>query len=172
MRRLVTRDEQALTDIYDRYAAGVFSLLRRILREEATAEDVLQEVFFNLWQTAERFDPQRGTLRSWLLVMARNRAISCLRQRKAFEIGDGAAIQDTAASPAPLQDAGATHGQLVAKIRSILAGLAPAQSEAFEMAYFEGMTHTEIAQRTGEPLGTIKGRLRSALSALREALQP
>ena len=168
MKRIAAQDESALAAIYDRHAAGVFSLLRRMLRDEAAAEDIQQDVFFHLWEIAARFDPERGTVKAWLLVMARNRAISFLRQRPET---DSDHVEVRVASSALPQDITAAHSELVRRIRSILDRLAPEQSAVFELAYFDGMTHAEIADRTGQPLGTVKSRLRSALSILRQELQ-
>jgi RNA polymerase sigma-70 factor (ECF subfamily) len=165
---VATRDESALADLYDRHSGSVYSLLRRIVRDESAAEDILQDVFFHLWRIAERFDPERGALRSWLLVIARNRAISYLRQRP---LDDSSELDVSAVSSELPQDTAAAQSELVTRVRGILAGLPPEQCELFELAYFDGMTHVEIAERTGQPLGTVKTRLRRTLTSLRRAFQ-
>lgn len=169
MKRVAARDESALAAIYDQYSGRVFSLLRRMLRDESAAEDILQDVFFRLWQIASRFDPDRGSLRGWLLVMARNRAISLLRSRPQTDSVD---VDLGLVSPVMLQDTAAAQSEFVSRIRSILAQLPSEQCELFELAYFEGLTHTEIAERTKQPLGTVKTRLRTTLTSLRRAFHP
>ncbi len=166
--RIASGDEQALSAIYDRYSASVFSLLRRMLQDEATAEEITQDVFVHLWKMASRFDPERGALRSWLLVMARNRAISFLR-RRVYDDSNG--LDEELASAALPQDISAAHNEIVNKVRDVLAQLPPEQRELFELAYFSGMTHSEIAEHKGQPLGTVKTRLRAALTTLRQALE-
>lgn len=162
-------DEAALAVLYDRYAGVVYSVARRVLRDAAAAEEILQDIFYQLWRTAANFDPARGSLAGWLLVTARNRAISRLRKRSlapAQELAEQAAVL-----PFNLESAVAQN-QLMAKVKSALAQLPPEQRQALELAYFEGLTHSEIAARTGEPLGTVKTRLRAALDSLRRVLHP
>lgn len=169
MSRVAARDESALAQIYDLYSSSIYSLLRRMLRDESAAEDILQDVFFQLWQIASRFDPNRGSLRGWLLVMARNRAISALRRRPQTDSED---IELRLVSPLMPQDTAAAQNELVSQIRSALNQLPSEHSKLFELAYFEGLSHSEIAQRTGQPLGTVKTRLRDTLANLRRVFQP
>ncbi len=166
IRRVAAKDESALAAIYDQYSGRIYSLLRRMLRDESAAEDILQDVFFHLWQIASRFEPNRGSLGGWLLVMARNRAISFLRQRPQTDTDD---IELRLVSSAMPQDTAAAQSEFVSSIRRILAELPSEQCELFELAYFEGLTHTEIAERTKQPLGTVKTRLRTTLTSLRRA---
>jgi RNA polymerase sigma-70 factor, ECF subfamily len=168
MRRVAARDESALALLYDRYSASIYSLLRRILRDESAAEEIQQDVFLHLWRIASHFEPERGELRSWLLVIARNRAISFLRHSQPSEVSD---LDFTAVSSAMPQDTVAAQNEFVTKIKGILAQLPAEQVQLFEMAYFDGMTHAEIAQSTGQPLGTVKTRLRSVLTSLRRAFE-
>jgi RNA polymerase sigma-70 factor, ECF subfamily len=165
LRQIASGDEAALSAIYDRYSASVYSLVRRILKDEAAAEEITQDVFLQLWKISSRFDPQRGALRSWLLVMARNRAISHLRRR----VYDDSELDEEFAASALPQDTIAVQNEIVSRVRTMLAELPSEQSELFELAYFSGMTHSEIAQQTGQPLGTVKTRLRTALLTLRRA---
>jgi RNA polymerase sigma-70 factor, ECF subfamily len=168
VRRIASRDEAALAAAYDRHSAVVYALLRRILRDDAAAEDILQEVFYQLWLMAARFDPERGSLRGWLMVMARNRAISLLRQQPRM---DSEEVETQLVSSGILQDTTAAQNQLVSRIRGMMAQLPAEQRQTFELVYFEGMTHREIAERTGQPMGTVKTRLRAALGFLRRAFQ-
>jgi RNA polymerase sigma-70 factor (ECF subfamily) len=168
LRRIASGDEGALSIIYDRHAGCVYALLRRILQDESAAEEITQDVFFHLWKIAARFDPERGALRPWLLVMARNRAISHLRLRVRDD--SGGLDAESFASTALPQDTAAAQNEIVNKVRDYLAQLPSEQSLLFELAYFSGMTHSEIAKRTGQPLGTVKTRLRTALTGLQQAL--
>ena len=162
--RLRAGDETAMADLYDRYSSIVYGVALRVLADTTAAEDVLQEVFLQLWRNPRRFDADRGRLAPWLAVIARNRAIDMLRKRPREE--------DIAELPistkVDLEDA-AVRRQAVDKVRGVLAALPPEQRKNLEMAFFEGMTHTEIAAKTGEPLGTVKTRIRSALLAVRKA---
>lgn len=166
LERVVRKDESALSELYDRYSGLVFSEAKRILRDDSSAEEILQDLFYQIWQTASRFDPQRGSLPGWLVVVARNRAISKLRRKsdKAEELPENAVDlrADLATS--------STQNLLLEKVRRVLSGLPDGQRAAIEFAYFEGMSHSEIAEKTGEPLGTIKTRIRSALETLKRVL--
>jgi RNA polymerase sigma-70 factor (ECF subfamily) len=167
MERILQRDEAALEALYDRYAGILSSVLRRILRDTQAAEEILQDIFFQLWKNAEQFDAARGSLAGWLMVIARNRAISKLRHHNPAA-GDEL-LENTVALPFNLESAAAQR-QMLDKVKGVLEMLPKEQRAAIEMAYFEGMTHSEIAQRTGDPLGTVKTRLRTALQTLRQAL--
>ncbi len=167
LRRIVDGDENALAVVYDRYSGLVYSVALRILRDAGLAEEVLQDIFYKFWRTASMFDPSRGSLGAWLLVCARNRAISRLRGRGAEPAE--ALHEYTALAPVSLESEVA-RGQQVARVRAALGDLPSPQRQAFELAFFEGLTHSEIAQRTGEPLGTIKTRLRSAVEFLKRKL--
>lgn len=166
IRRMVDGDEVALATLYDRYAGVVYSVARRILGDESAAEEILQDIFYQLWRRAADFDSARGTLPGWLLVAARNRAIDRLRRRTVTE-----EISENVALPLNLERATARN-EIMSKVKGALNGLPAGQRQALELAYFQGLTHTEIAERTGEPLGTIKTRLRAALESLRRVLNP
>jgi RNA polymerase sigma-70 factor, ECF subfamily len=167
--KMVQRDETALEALYDRYAVMLTSVLTRILRDSQAAEEILQDIFYQLWRTASQFDASRGSLPGWLLVIARNRAISRLRHRNPAA-GDEL-VESTLPAPFNLESA-ISQQQLLGRIRGALEDLPQEQRAAVELAYFEGLTHSEIAQRTGDPLGTVKTRLRSALETLKRALHP
>lgn len=169
IRRVVDGDERALAVLYDRYASVVYSVAKRILNDAAAAEEILQDIFYQLWRGAGSFDPARGSLPAWLLVTTRNRAIDRLRRR------GRATAEPIEESPIPSAlnlESAVARNELMSRVMVALHALPAGQREALEMAYFEGLTHSEIAQRTGEPLGTIKTRLRTALVSLKRALNP
>jgi len=159
-------DQSALAELYDRYSSVVYSVALRVLGDTGAAEDVLQEVFLQLWRNPGAFDAARGSLGSWLAVITRNRAIDSLRRRR-----PETDIEDVIVSVAPDLAAEADRSRAAAKVRDILGTMSKPQRIALEMAYFEGMSHSEIADKTGEPLGTIKTRIRAGLMALRKAFQ-
>src|SRR5215467_4299122 len=162
--RLRAGDGNAMADLYDRYSGIVYGVALRVLGDTTAAEDVLQEVFLQLWRRPQAFDAERGRLAPWLAVIARNRAIDVVRKRPLQEDIDALPIS----SGVDLEDSSARR-LAVEKVRGVLTSLPQEQRKALEMAFFEGMTHTEIARKTGEPLGTVKTRIRSALLALRKA---
>ena len=158
-------DEGAMAELYDRFSAVVFSAALRVLGESSQAEDVLQEVFLQLWRNPSAFDANRGSLAAWLAVIARHRAIDHLRRRK-----PEADFEDVVLSVDPGLDNMAARAEAIGRIRVVIDAMPDEQRTALEMAFFEGLTHTEIAEKTGEPLGTIKTRIRSGLIAIRKAL--
>lgn len=152
--------------LYDRYSSIVYSVALRVLGDTGTAEDVLQDVFMQLWRNPRTFDSSRGRLGAWLAVITRNRAIDALRKRRPEND-----IADVVVSVEPDLAAEADRSRLAQKVRGLLGTMPAPQRAALELAYFEGLTHTEIAAKTGEPLGTIKTRIRAGLTALRKAFQ-
>ena len=160
-------DEQAMVQLYERYSSIVYSVALRVLGETGAAEDILQEVFMQLWRSAAVFDATRGSLPGWLAVITRNRAIDSLRKRR-----PEADITDVIVSIEPDFVGAAESSRALEKIRGTLGGMPPPQRAALEMAFFDGLTHTEIAEKTGEPLGTIKTRIRAGLLTLRKAFNP
>ena len=167
--QIMARDESALAALYDRYAGMLLSVLNRILRDTQAAEEILQDVFYQLWRTAPNFDASRGSLPAWLAVIARNRAISRLRRHN--PAAGEELLENTAVLPLNLESSVAQK-QLLTRVRGALEGLPREQRSCVELAYFEGMTHSEIAKRTGDPLGTVKTRLRTAVETLKRNLQP
>ena len=169
--KMTAGDELALSALYDRYAPLLFGMLSRVLNDRQAAEEVLQDVFLQLWNNPARFDATRGSLPAWLVVIGRNRAISRLRGRRDREVleeeeGDFAG---TFASAQNIEDE-AARAQLARNVTAALERLPIEQRQALELAYFEGMTQTEIAARTGAPLGTVKTRVRTAMQSLRQIL--
>lgn len=167
--QIIARDESALTALYDRYAGMLSSVLNRILRDTQAAEEILQDVFYQLWRTAPNFDASRGSLPAWLAVIARNRAISRLRRHN---LAAGEELQENTVVFAFNLENSVAQKQLLTRVRGALEGLPREQRSCVELAYFEGMTHSEIAKRTGDPLGTVKTRLRTAVETLKRNLQP
>ncbi len=164
--RLVARiragDQQAMSELYDRYGKVVYAVALRVLQDTAAAEDVLQDVFMQLWRNPDAFDASRGSLGAWLSVISRHRSIDVLRKRKP-EVD----IEDCVIAGGPDLSDEAERSLVVEKVRAALAEMDPNQHKALELAYFQGLTHSEIAEKTGEPLGTIKTRIRSGLQQLR-----
>jgi RNA polymerase sigma-70 factor (ECF subfamily) len=170
--RISRGDSDALGVLYDRYARVAIAIAYRVLGEHGAAEDVVQEAFLAVWRRVDSFDPSRGSVRSWLLTIIRNGAIDRRRGRHAR------ALQDTALDDVAFRlttgdeetfDTVASSVE-AERVREALSTLPPEQREAIELAYFGGLTHQEIAQRTGAPLGTIKGRMRLGLHKLRGSL--
>ena len=162
--RIRAGDENAMADLYDRYSGIVYGVALRVLGNTSAAEDVLQEVFLQLWRNPQAFDADRGKLAPWLAVIARNRAIDLLRKRPMEDDIDELPIS----TGVNLEDE-ASQRLAIGKVRSVLEQLPVDQRRLLEMAFFEGLTHTEIASKTDEPLGTVKTRIRSGLLALRKA---
>ena len=154
-----------MADLFDLYSGVVYGVALRVLGDTTAAEDVLQEIFLQLWRRPQAFNAERGRLAPWLAVIARNRAIDVLRKRPPetdideMPVSTGIDLEDVAARRLAIE-----------KVRCVIGELPPEQRKALEMAFFEGLTHTEIASKTGDPLGTVKTRIRSALMAVRKAL--
>jgi RNA polymerase sigma-70 factor (ECF subfamily) len=157
--------EAAMAQLYDRYSSIVYSVALRVLGDTGAAEDVLQDIFMQLWRKPESFDANRGSLAAWLAVIARHRAIDALRKRKP----ETDVTEVVIALDFDLEEE-AGRRIAIEKVRGALAGMPAEQRKAVELAFFEGLTHSEVAAKTGEPLGTVKTRIRSALQTLRKAM--
>jgi RNA polymerase sigma-70 factor, ECF subfamily len=168
--RLQRREPEALAELYDRYGAIVYRLILRIVRDQGIAEDLVQETFLRAWNRAGGFDSGRGAVGPWLLAVARNRAIDYLRYQRrrteaSFDLNETEHPQLFAdMRNDPLQFDLARH------VRRALERLNSQQREAIELAYFEGLSQTEIARKMDQPLGTVKTWMRRALQQMREAL--
>jgi len=173
VQRVAEGDAAALADIYDQHGRAVFGLALRVLENQGDAEDVVQEVFAQAWSQARRYDAERGSVAAWLLMIARSRAIDRLRARRTRPDATPSAAEQALVE---LPDTALAVDQLVAsaesaaRLRQALTALPYLQRVAIELAYFEGLTHTEIAARLEQSLGTIKARIRTGLHRLREAL--
>jgi RNA polymerase sigma-70 factor, ECF subfamily len=171
LERIARGDHAAFAELYDRHARLVYSLALRILQERADAEDMVQEVFAQVWAQAARYDPSRGAVAAWILMLTRSRAIDRLRTRRSRP--EAAAAADDAESVVDLtaaQDMELLSAEQVTRLQRALAELPEAQRNALELAYYQGLTHAEVAARLGEPLGTVKTRIRQAVIKLRESL--
>jgi RNA polymerase sigma-70 factor, ECF subfamily len=164
--RVCGRDQQAMTEIFDRYGRLVYSVALRVLQDPAHAEDVMQDVFFKVWREPQTFLEGRGPLGAWLAVVARNRAIDAIRRRKPTDAVDDVVLVSKTNLASEIE-----RNTMIEKVRAVLNGLPLEQRAPMELAYFEGLSHTEIAARTGDPLGTVKTRIRTALISLRRALE-
>ena len=163
-------DQQAFATFYDRLAPMVHGIVRRVVRDPAQSEEVSQEVFVEIWRTAARFDPDRGTARSWALTMAHRRAIDRVRSEQASRdrtqrVVDGQHARDYDVVSEQVE-VGLEHEQ----VRTALGTLTDLQRQAVELAYYQGYTYREVADLLNTPLGTIKTRMRDGLIRLRDAL--
>ncbi len=172
VQQLLQKDVSAFEQIYDRHSRAVYSLVLRILQQAGTAEEVVQDVFLQLWRNARQYDESRGPFVPWLLTLARNRALDTLRlksERQRRREDQTEELPSLAASPDyEIQLDAKRRG---AKVRALMASLNPQEKKAIEMAYFEGLSHSEIAAALREPLGTVKSWIRNGLLRLKEELQ-
>jgi RNA polymerase sigma-70 factor, ECF subfamily len=166
LQRVRQGDQRAMAEVFDRYGRAVYSVALRILKDTGHAEDVMQEIFFQIWRNSDSFVQGRGSLGAWLVVVARNRSIDLLRRRKPVDSVDDVIL----ASPGDIASE-VEHNSMVEKVRKVLQDLPVEQQRSMELAFFEGLSHSEIAERTGDPLGTVKTRIRLALITLRKAFQ-
>jgi RNA polymerase sigma-70 factor, ECF subfamily len=167
-RRMAAGDAGAFAAFYDRYAALVFAQIRRLLPQAAEGEEVLQEVFWQAWRDAASYDSRRGTPEAWLLNRARSRAIDRLRAiRRRSETFVQPKDETMSQAPDRATPNPGTRAEDRTLVETALAILPAVQRQAIELAFFGGLTQTEIAQRLGEPLGTIKTRTRAGLERLR-----
>ena len=171
VQRLLQRDVGAFEELYDRHSRIVYALVLRILQQATTAEEVVQDVFLQLWRNAAQYDRSRGPFVPWLLTLARNRALDQLRlkserQRRredqTEELPPVVAIPDFEGS--------LDEKRRAMRVRDLMAALNPQQKRAIELAYFEGLSHSEIANALKEPLGTVKSWIRNGLLKLKEGL--
>jgi RNA polymerase sigma-70 factor (ECF subfamily) len=170
--RLLQKDVSAFEQLYDRHSRTVYGLLLRILQQAGTAEEVAQDVFLQLWRNAGQYDESRGPFVPWLLTLARNRALDTLRLKSERQ----RRREDQTEELPPVFAAPEYEKQLDEKlrgerVRALIGSLNPQQKKAIELAYFEGLSHTEIAAALKEPLGTVKSWIRNGLLRLKEGLQ-
>jgi RNA polymerase sigma-70 factor (ECF subfamily) len=167
LERVRARDREAMTQIFDRYSGMVYSIALRVLGDKGHAEDIMQDVLIKVWCEPERFVQGRGSMGAWLAVVARHRAIDMLRRRKPTD-----AVEDVVLASRTNLASEIERNTIMEKVRGVLTGLPREQQMLVELAFFEGLSHSEIAARTGDPLGTVKTRIRSALMIVRKAFQP
>ena len=172
LRAAARRDPAALMALYDRYGRLAFGLAYRVLGDAGIAEEAVQDAFMLVWRRADTFDPGRGSgVRAWLLTIVHHKAIDLRRRHARATTMDD--IADVAADAAlTASDAWSAVGERLERdrVRAAVAALPPEQRRAIELAYFDGLTHREIAERLGAPLGTVKGRMRLGLRKLAESL--
>ncbi|MGH7591057.1 MAG: sigma-70 family RNA polymerase sigma factor [Gemmatimonadales bacterium] len=178
IQRVASGDEQALGPLYDRFASVLHAAAWRITGETADAEEVIIDAFARAWRDASRYDSQRGSVGAWLMTVTRTRALDLIRSRGRRE----RAVAAAGSEPEPAGVGASTWRYATSRsaeqserrrlISIALQGLSAAQRQAIELAYYEGLSHSEIAEKVGEPLGTVKTRVRLGLQKLREALRP
>ncbi len=164
--RVRSGEQDAMATLFDRYSSMVYSVALRVLRDTGQAEDVMQEIFIQIWRNPDSFVSGRGSLGAWLVVVARNRAIDVIRRRRPTDNVDDVILTSSTDLASE-----AERSAMISKVRSIMLGLPADQRHSVELAFFQGLSHTEIAEQTGDPLGTVKTRIRLALITLRKALQ-
>lgn len=170
--RLLQQDVKAFEELYDRHSRAVYSLVLRILRHAASAEEVVQDVFLQVWRNAAQYDGSRGPFVPWLLTIARNRALDHLRlkgERQRRREDQREELPTTRITPD--FEGSLDEKRRAARVRELISTLQPQQRRAIELAYFEGLSHSEVASTMNEPLGTVKSWIRNAILRLREGLQ-
>ena len=171
LRRIVSGDQAAAAGLYDRHSRALYSLILRIVGDESEAEDVLQEVFAQAFRQASRYDASRGAVAAWLLMMARSRAIDRLRARRTrFESRTGEGTLEEMPDAQPDVASVMLSDEQTRSVKRALGELPLLQRMAIELAYYEGLSHSEIAERLEQPLGTVKTRIRLGLLKLRDSL--
>ena len=163
--RIQSGDQEAMSALFDRYGTMVYSVALRVLKDAGEAEDVMQEIFVQVWKNPGVFVSGKGSLGGWLVVVARNRSIDVIRRRRPTEQVELFALPSSTNLARE-----AERNSLLGKIRGVMVSLPEEQRNSVELAFFEGLSHSEIAEKTGDPLGTVKTRIRLALTTIRKAL--
>jgi RNA polymerase sigma-70 factor, ECF subfamily len=167
LQRIREGDQAAMAEVFDRYGRIVYSVAFRVLKDSGHAEDVMQEILFQVWRNPNSFVQGRGSLGAWLVVVARNRSIDVLRRRKPTS-----SVEDVVLAVNCDLASEAEHNALMEKVHKVMKDLPEEQQRSMELAFFDGLSHSEIAEKTGDPLGTVKTRIRLALISLRKAFRP
>jgi RNA polymerase sigma-70 factor (ECF subfamily) len=172
IRRLQARDPDALEQLYDRYSPMTFGIIRRIAGDTAAAEDLLQEVFLKIWERAQSFERDKGSLGTWLIALARNRAIDYRRsvEGRMNKQSVGLESMPSSSGPARVEEEFVLRLDRVAKVKAALQTLSDSQRRVIELAYYDGMSQTEIAAKLGQPLGTVKALMRRGLQVIKDSL--
>jgi RNA polymerase sigma-70 factor (ECF subfamily) len=167
LQRVREGDQLAMAEVFDRYGRIVYSVAFRVLKDTGHAEDVMQEIFFQVWRNPNSFVQGRGSLGAWLVVVARHRSIDFLRRRKPTD-----SVEDVVLAVNCDLASEAEHNALMEKVHKVMKDLPVEQQRSMQLAFFDGLSHSEIAEKTGDPLGTVKTRIRLALISLRKAFRP
>ena len=177
--RLIAGDERALGELYDRHGGMAYSLACAIVPDSADAEEVVAEAFAQIWRTAATFDPARGNVIAWLTTIVRSRSLDMVRsqRRRARALDEAVAMSDESEAPGMSTgrsetDRGVELSEAQVLVRQSLTTLPAAQRQVLELAYFGGLSQSEIAERLNEPLGTVKTRMRAGMEKLRQQLRP
>ena len=175
MKAIQAEDPDALSQLYDRYNGILKALILRVIHNEAEAEDLLQEIFMEIWNQSKNFSSQKGKPLGWMVTLARRRAIDGLRKKQAYARAEERLQNETEQQPDAWAH-NATQEEIVLSdtrdlIRKVIAGLPPAQQEAIDLAFFRGMSQREIAAKTNTPLGTVKTRLELGLKKIYDGLK-
>ena len=168
--RLQRRDPRALAELYDRYGRLAYALILRVVRDVGAAEDLVQETFLRVWTRAQAFDAQKGSIGPWLLAVARNRAIDYLRSAGGRERNNVEFEETKHPSLFIDMEQGILDSDRARRVKAAVEKLSATERQVIELAYFEGLTQTEMAERMGQPLGTVKTWVRSALKNLRDQI--
>ena len=171
VRGLQTRDPEALASLYDRYGSMTYGVLLRIAGDTGIAEELLQEVFLRVWERARSFEREKGSLGTWLITLARNRAIDYRRSVEGRMAANTTGLESVQSPDhARIEPEFVLRLDLIARVRAALETLSQQQRRVIEMAYYEGMSHTEIAAKLNQPLGTVKALLRRGLKVIKDSL--
>lgn len=171
IRGLQQRDPEALAQLYDRYSAMTFGILLRIAGDAGTAEELLQEVFLKVWDHAHSFEREKGALGTWIITLARNRAIDYRRSVEGRMATQSMGLESLpSGGVARVEEAMVLRLDRIAQVRAALNTLSESQRRVIELAYYEGMSHTEIAATLGQPLGTVKALMRRGLKVIKDSL--
>ena len=172
VQQLLRRDVRAFEQLYDRHSRIVYGLVLRILQQGSTAEEVVQDVFLQLWRNASRYQASRGPFVPWLLTLARNRALDTLRLKSERQRRSEDQTEELPQiAQAPQYEQALDEKRRAEVVRSLMSSLSAPQKKAIELAYFEGLSHSEIAEALHEPLGTVKSWIRNGLIRLKEGLR-
>lgn len=178
LERVARGDESALERLYDKYSAALYAVAYRISGEPSDAEEIVLDAFSQAWRDAPRFQSSRGSVVAWLTMICRSRALDLIRARgRRANVVTKAAVAEPDSPPGmgsaePRTDRDVERLERRKVVAEALMALSPPQREAVQLAYYEGLSHSEIAERLGEPLGTVKTRVRLAMQRLRDSLRP
>ena len=170
IRRLQDQDPDALEQIYDRYSPMTYGIILRIAGDAGAAEDLLQEVFLKIWEHAQRFERDKGSLGTWLITMARNRAIDYRRSVEGRMTKQSVGLESMPVGQSHVEEEFVLRLDRIAKVRAALETLNESQRRVIELAYYDGMSQTEIAAKLGQPLGTVKALMRRGLKVIKDSL--